>query len=234
MFRMKLRKRFFVVGALLLILPLGATAASLSGPVSITTGCCATQVDTSLTLDPNNTPVEVTGWVDVSGLSVGSAVFLGLLDKKQVDDGGSTFMSGAYVYVSRASATTLWVGPSDGNLGGEIVQEFDIPTNETLVNFVATIGGGTISVDWTAGAQSGGPIVDDYGTVKTLNNAYGYAWDEFEYGAYLGFHVYADSTPGSVDFGITAGAPEPTSVGLVTLVFGALAVGMRRRSARNA
>jgi hypothetical protein len=217
-----------------MLMPLGAAAVSLSGPVTISTGCCATQTDATITFDPNNTPVTVDGWVDVSGLPVGSAMFFGLLDKKQVDDGGSTFMSGAYVYISRASATTLWIGPSDGNLGGEIVQEFDSPTNETLVNFEAVIGAGTISVNWTAGAQSGGPVVDTYGDVKTLNNAYGYAWDEFQYGAYLGLHVYSDSTPGTVDYTVSAAAPEPATAGLLTLGSVLLGLQLRARRARKA
>ena len=203
----------------------------MSGPISLPgPSCCAAPRDTSTTYDPNNTPVTLTGWVDVSSLSVGSAVFIGLVDKARLETPASTFMSGAYTYISRASATTLWVGPSDGNLGGEIVQEFDIPTNETLVYFTTVIGAGQISVSWTAGAQSGGPIVDTYGDVKTLNNTGAYAWDEFEYGAYLAVDVYADSTPGSVDFYVNA-VPEPSSILLLGMGTAAVAVARRKRLA---
>ena len=203
----------------------------MSGPAALPgPSCCIAPRNTSYTFDPNNTPITLSGWVDLSGLSVGSAVLLGLVDKARLETPASTFMSGAYTYVSRASATTLWVGPSDGNLGGEIVQEFDIPTNETLLYFTTVIGAGQISVEWTAGAQSGGPIVDTYGDVKTINNAGAYAWDEFEYGAYLAVDVYADSTPGTVDFYLTA-VPEPSSILLLGLGTAAVAAGRRKHRA---
>jgi hypothetical protein len=139
-------------------------------------------------------------------------------------------MSGAYTYISRASATSLWVGPSDGNLAGEIVQEFDVPTNETLLYFSMVVGGGQISVDWTAGAQSGGPLVDDYGTVKTLNNVGAYAWDEFEFGAYLAVDIYSDSVPGTVDYHIEA-VPEPGTA--LLLAIGTALLATRRASTRG-
>ncbi|MGH0033511.1 MAG: PEP-CTERM sorting domain-containing protein [Myxococcota bacterium] len=215
----------------LLMISTTAAANTMTGPLTLTTGCCTAPRDPSTVFDPNNSPVTLTGWVDVSGLSVGSAVFIGLIDKQQYDLAGSTFMSGAYTYISRADATTLWVGPSDGNLGGEIVQEFDLVNGETLVNFTTVIGGGQISVDWSAGSQSGGPVLDTYGDVKTLNNASGYAWDEFEFGAILGVDVFANSTPGTVDFSVTA-VPEPSSAVLLGLcLLGA--VTRRRASAQR-
>ncbi len=228
-------KRFLgtTVFSLLMSTALSAGAVSLSGPVTLAgPGCCTAPRNTSVAFDPNNSPVTLTGWVDVSGLSVGSAVFLGLVDKARLEIPASTFMSGAYIYVSRASATTLWVGPSDGNIGGEIIQEFDIPTNETLLSFTTVVSAGQISVSWSAGAQSGGPIVDDYGFVKTLNNTGAYAWDEFEYGAYLGVDVYADSTPGTVDYYVNA-VPEPSSIALLGLGTAALAAGRRKRLAQR-
>lgn len=223
-------KRFLgaTVFAVTISVASSAAAVSLNGPVTISSGCCTAPRNTSFVFDPNNTPVTLTGWVDVSGLAVGSAVFLGLVDKQRLEIPASTFMSGAYVYVSRASATTLWVGPSDGNIGGEIVQVFDIPTNETLVNFTAVIGAGQISVDWTAGAQSGGPIVDTYGFVKTLNNSGAYAWNEFQYGAYLAVDVFANTPlPGTVNYSLSA-VPEPSSGALLGL--GAALLAARRRA----
>lgn len=208
-----------------------AGAASLSGPITIPTGCCVAPRDTSDVFDPNAAPVTVSGWVDLTDLAVGSAVFLGFVDKQRLDGAGSTFMGGAHTYVSRASATTMWIGPTDGNLGGEIVQDFDTILNETLVYFSAVIGNGQIDITWTAGAQSGSST-DTYGAIKTLNNSGAYAWDEFEFGAYLGVDVFANTPlPGTVDFYVSA-VPEPSTLVLMTLGMGVLARG--RREARRA
>lgn len=218
-----------MVAAGLLAVASSASAVSLSGPVTISSGCCVAPRNTSYAFDPNNAPVTLTGWADVSGLSVGSAILLGLVDKKQKDIPASTFMGGAYIYISRASATTLWVGPSDGNLGGEIVQLFDSPTNETLVNFSVVIGAGNISVSWSAGSQSGGPLDDTYGDVKTINNSGAYAWDEFQYGAYLAVDVYANSVPGTVDYYLSA-VPEPGTAALLAFGTALLAASRRGRA----
>jgi hypothetical protein len=227
-----MNRRLFGVIAFVLSLSVAgsAGAVSLSGPITISSGCCSAPRNTSYTFDPNGAPVEVSGWVDVSDLAVGSAIFLGFVDKQRADIPASTFMSGAYVYISRASATTLWIGPSDGNLAGEIVQEFDSPTNETYVTFTAQIGLGQISLDWMAGAQSGS-LVDTYGVVKTLNNTGAYAWDEFEYGAYLAVDLFANTPlPGTVDFEVSA-VPEPSTAILLGAGVAMLARGARRNRA---
>jgi hypothetical protein len=204
-----------------------AGAVSLSGPTTISSGCCSAPRETSYVFDPASGTVEVTGWADLSGAAVGSTILLGFVDSQQVDNAGSTFMGGAYVYISRASASTVWIGPSDGNLAGEIVQEFDTVTDETYFEFVATIGLGQVTVDWTAGAQSGS-VSDTYGAVKTLNNNSAYAWDEFEYGAYLATDLYVEAPlPGTVDFYVSA-VPEPSTA--LMLVAGLAALARRRRA----
>lgn len=226
-------KRLFgtwvLVSCLVLAMGGSAEAVSLDGPITISApSCCSAPRNTSYAFDPNAAAVEVTGWVDVSGLSVGSAILLGFVDRQRVDLAGSTFMSGAYVYISRASATTLWVGPSDGNLGGEIVQEFDVVTNETYLSFTAQIGVGQVSVDWIAGAQSGS-LSDTYGDVKTLNNSGAYAWDEFQYGSYLGVDLYAEAPlPGTVNFHVSA-VPEPSTAILLAAGLASFAGAARKR-----
>jgi hypothetical protein len=67
------------VVAVLSLFASSAAAVSLSGPVTISSGCCSAPRNTSYVFDPNGSPVEINGWVDVSGLPVGSAIFLGLV-----------------------------------------------------------------------------------------------------------------------------------------------------------
>jgi hypothetical protein len=221
--------RSFVAMAALASLALAgaAEAVSLSGPITISDpACCAAPRNTSFVFDPNAAPVEVTGWADLSGAAVGSTILLGFVDRQRHDMAGSTFMGGAYVYLSRVGATTYWIGPSDGNAGGEIVQEFDTVNGETLFEFTATIGLGQIDLEWTAGAQSGS-LSDTYGAVKTLNNSGAYAWDEFEFGAYLGVDIYVEAPrPGTVNYYVSA-VPEPSTA--LLLAAGLAALSRRRR-----
>lgn len=213
--------------ALLLAGAQPVAALTLSGPITVTTGCCATPRDDSLAFDPNAAAVEISGFVDLSGLAQGSAVLLGFVDAAHHDGGGSTFMGGAYVYVSR-TGTGIRVAVSDGNLGGEIVQAFHNVAGETAVSFTALIGLGEIQLDWTAGAQSGS-LSDSYGAIKTLNNAGAYAWDEFALGAYLAVDLFANAPlPGTVEFSVST-VPEPSTALLVLAGLAALA---RRRRGR--
>ena len=132
---------------------------------------------------PNGAPVIFTGTVDASGLQNNGAVFIGLVDKDYIDDGYSGWMGGAYAYFGRIG-NNLRVGPTDGNLGGEIIQVFKTYTDYFLaptdVDFTMVIYDGsiTITLEWV-------DYVDTYGEIKALNSKTAYAWDEFEYGAYI-------------------------------------------------
>jgi hypothetical protein len=134
---------------------------------------------------PNDTPVTFTGTVNASGLQSNGAVFIGLVDKDYVDGGNSGWMGGAYIYFGRGtSSNDLRVGPTDGNFGGEIVQVFKTYTDyfsaPTDINFMMVIYNGNITV-----TLDSTDYVDTYGEIKALNNKTAYAWDEFEYGAYI-------------------------------------------------
>jgi hypothetical protein len=155
--------------------------------------------------DPNSSPVTFAGTVNVTGLQDNGAVFIGLVDKKWVDEGNTGWMGGAYTYFGRRG-DNLIVGPTDGNLYGEIVQTFvtltdyfDLlvyPEGPPLVTFETTIHAGSIEV-----SLSGSNWTDDYGLVKDLNSDNAYPWAEFQYGAYVG----VDSWPAtnSILFDVT-------------------------------
>lgn len=148
---------------------------------------------------PNDTPVTFTGTVNASGLQSNGAVFIGLVDKDYVDGGNSGWMGGAYIYFGRgATSNNLRVGPTDGNFGGEIVQVFKTYTDyflaPTNINFTMVIYNGNITV-----ALNPTDYVDTYGEIKALNNKTAYAWDEFEYGAYIAVDTWPYGSSGVND-----------------------------------
>jgi parallel beta-helix repeat protein len=155
--------------------------------------------------DPNNSAVTFAGTVDVSGLQDNGAVFIGLVDREWVDEGNTGWMGGAYAYFGRRT-DDLIVGPTDGNLGGEIVQTFVTltdyfdpavyPEGPPLVTFETTIHAGSIEV-----SVSGSTCTDEYGVVKDLNSCTAYSWDEFQYGAYFGVDSWPSTN--SVLFDVT-------------------------------
>jgi hypothetical protein len=159
---------------------------------------------------PEIAPVTFMGAIDVGQMPVGSVGFIGLLDAGLLESGASDYQSGAYVYIYK-TAVDLRIGPTDGNLGGEIVQTFlTIPNANIPAGGILSI---TLTIDGTAdpttcangssGLSATGciyldvngyaQIQDSYGEVKTLNNANAYAWTEFQFGAHPGWDDYGNS-----------------------------------------
>ena len=188
---------------------------------------------TGETFTPNTDPVTIQGWVELSALTSNGAVMVGLLDKQWVDGGNSGYMGGAYAYFAR-SGDNFRIGPSDGNLGGEIVDTFITvpvdPTGPNQIDFSMIINAGTIELTVLSSM-----LTDGYGVVKDMNSTTAYPWDEFEYGAYLGADLW--SPVGSVDYhlevsqpgGEVDDVPEPCSALLLGTALGGLAVSVLRR-----
>lgn len=154
-----------------------------------------------ITCSPDTTPTTFTGTLNVANMSVGDVAFIGLLDKGLMGTGNTGYMSGAYLYAFKNTASNIIVGPTDGNAGGEIVQittNVTIPADNILdVNLVidgagnpATCANGPVGngVGCMGVTVEGLPTIwDSYGNVKSLNNATVYPHTEFEYGAYPGW-----------------------------------------------
>jgi LPXTG-motif cell wall-anchored protein len=146
---------------------------------------------TTESFDPNNAPVVVSGSVNPSGITSNGALLVGLVDKQAVDNGNSDFFDGAYAYFGNRGGQ-LTVGPSDGNAGGEFVQNFvnvAYPYGSgELVHFTMTLFDGVIDLSFEyPGGTSYGPITDTYGDVKDDTTT----WDEFQFGAYLGADLWS-------------------------------------------
>lgn len=205
----------FVTGGGWIDSPAGAMSApadvTLSGPFADAGWGGNYTRDTSVVCDPNNTPVTLEGWVDVSDLTDNGGLLVGLLDKKWIDDGNHGFFSGAYAYFGRRS-TNLRIGPSDGNAGGGELNQvganvtFD-PWENVEINFSAEIFNGQITVTY-----GGNDYVDTYGDVPP-----GLTWDEFEFGAYPGVDLW--SPDGSVDYEVTVSGCEASPTGKANFGF---------------
>lgn len=183
---------------------------------------------TGETFTPNTDPVTIEGSVELSNLTQNGAVMIGLLDKRWVDDGHSNYMGGAYAYIANIGDTRFRIGPSDGNLGGEIVQTYvevpRDPNGPNLIDFSMVINAGTI--DLTVGADT---RTDTYGVIKDMNSTDAYPWNEFEFGAYLGADLWSPN--GSVDYHLEASQPggeaiipEPSTF-LIWSLLAALGIG---------
>lgn len=135
--------------------------------------------------DPNSNPVVFNGTINTLSMIQGGVAFVGLIDKGLLESDKTGYQSGAYAYIYKNSPSTLRIGPTDGNLGGEIVQifkDYPIPA-DGIINLQITIYNGKVAL------QVNGDTVlsDDYGIVKTRNNDGAYSWNEFEFGAVPGW-----------------------------------------------
>jgi hypothetical protein len=149
---------------------------------------------------PDVTPTTFTGTLDVSSMPNGSTAFVGLLNKGLMGMNNKGYMSGAYLYVHRLNSTTVTVGPTDGNFGGEIVQNavnVAIPGDNILdvsitidgqanANTCASgpVGNGVGCIFTTVEGQN---VNDSYGNVKALGSTTAYPHTEFAQGAYPGW-----------------------------------------------
>ncbi|MCZ7567881.1 MAG: right-handed parallel beta-helix repeat-containing protein [Ardenticatenaceae bacterium] len=208
----------FVTGGGWIDSPPGAMSIStdvvLSGPLADAGWGGNFVRDTSVVCDPNSTPITLDGWVALDNLTGNGALLIGLVDKQSIDQSNSGSFEGAYAYFARrgTGATTLTVGPSDGNAGGgEYVQTFAEqlrdPWENVRVNFSAEIFNGQITVTF-----DGHNYVDSYGDVVATNS-----WSEFEFGAYPAVDLW--SPDGSVDYQVTVSGCEARPTGKATFGF---------------
>lgn len=189
---------------------------------------------TSETFTPNTTPVLIEGSLELTNLTQNGAIMVGLLDKQYVDDGNSGYMGGAYAYIANIGNTKFRIGPSDGNLGGEIVQTYvevpRDPAGPNLLDFSMIIHAGSIELKVFADT-----VMDTYGEIKDMNSTTAYSWDEFEFGAYLGADLWSPN--GSVAYSLTATQegedviPEPVTAMTFGAALAGLAAWSRRRRA---
>ena len=88
----------------------------------------------------------------------------------------------------------LRIGPTDGNVGGAIISGSsgtykEAAYHKTTIDFVLHIHNGTIDLSSPFAFET---LSWTYGTIKKWNNSNPYSWNEFEYGAYLGYEFAAD------------------------------------------
>ncbi|MCP4671012.1 MAG: PEP-CTERM sorting domain-containing protein [Desulfobacula sp.] len=166
---------------------------------------------------PNTNETIISGTLDISGLSTGSVEMFGLMDKQHYDNSGYMWQSGAYIYVYKTD-TNVKIGTSDGNIGGEITANASFVGQKDIIDFELSIFNNQIEL---TSSLFIGTKTSSYGTVKTLNNSYGYAWDEFSAGAYLHGSLWDADSTATVIFDVTASdgsapVPEPATM----LLFG--------------
>ncbi len=226
-------KKVAVVSIVLALFCIGSAATSNAAIINWSgTAGYSSLANTHAIFDPNGAGTTITGTIDLSGVAIGEVVMFGLIDKTLQDSAGYTWQSGAYAYFYKAG-TQLKIGPSDGNLNGAIISGTAgtakaVPYQD-VVPFTLHVHAGAISLESPLLAT---PLNWTYGSIKTLNNAYGYAWNEFADGAYLGGSPWL-YLGGTVEWDLTAaeGTPVP-DLASTLLLFGTALTGIaavRRR-----
>jgi hypothetical protein len=243
---MKGVKILFCPLAILLMLCLGVTTSAIaaftwSGTAAAPANDYGYARNTGAYFDPNGLGTTITGTLDLSTMTQGATIMFGLIDKKNYDGGVSSgFMGGAYAYFSRSSDTVLRIGPTDGNANplGAIVSgtsgTYQQAVYQNSMDFVLYIHNGIIDL---SSPSSAFPTQSwTYGLIKKLNNQNPYSWNEFQYGAYLGYDFAADGgaaalSGASVGFNVSAApavVPIPAAVWLLGSGLLGL-IGIRRR-----
>lgn len=230
----------FAVAAAVGLLALGAagtaSATMITGsPGSITADRTSSddlvehklQRDTSTLYRPLDSAVTISGNLDISGIESDGSLFVGLVDADFYDNNQSdeykTYQSGAYGYFAPGSNGGAGnFGPTDGNDGGEVIQESDSLNGNTDVDFSLTINpDGTLSVTY-----AGQTVTDSYGDVKSRFDDDPYSAAEFANGGYLSVEFassHGTNGPETVAYNLNVtgnGAtdvPEPSELGLLGL-----------------
>jgi len=180
------------------------------------------------TPSPEDSPVTLSGTIDIGNQTVGQVAMIGLLDKADLAAGNTNGQRGAYIYVYRNTATSWKIGPSDGNVGGEIVQtaitvhDTDLPA-DGILNVVFTVDGtadgttcaagsftapaGCLTLQITGGSVNA-TLSDSYGDARGTSGDS--AVPEFAEGAVPGWFDYVGSNVGYTLTlpSITSGSPE--------------------------
>jgi hypothetical protein len=186
--------------------------------------------------------VKITGTVDVRGLTSGSYLQIGLVDKQQADLSLDTYGWGGYMFNNSAIAT-FYAGTrnyarlADDNdrTSGQLYNPSG--TTPGVFNFTIDIlSNGTM--DLTLHGTSDASITYTYGERNWWDGWSGWSGGELANGSYLISQLWIDTgnstTPVSASYSITgASVPEPATVlvwGLLGIVAAGFGVRRRRRA----
>ncbi|OGQ88159.1 MAG: hypothetical protein A2464_04245 [Deltaproteobacteria bacterium RIFOXYC2_FULL_48_10] len=241
-----------VVLLLVISLPAFATSISLSGTLGgVDSNAVKDDGDGNHDYDMDRTlantffwsggsPVNITGTVDVRGLTSGSYLQIGLVDKQQADLSLDTYSWGGYMFNNSAFAT-FYAGTrnyarlSDNN--SLYSPQLFNPAGQTIGVFdfaLDILSDGTMEL--TLHGDTDASITYTYGTRNWWDGWSGWSGGELENGAYLIAQLWVDTgdTTNSVsaDFNITGSnsAPIPEPATLLLIGFGLLGMaGVSRR-----